>query len=234
MNAFSNLPLPVDPTIAGVILFSSMLLIVGAGILRRPGAAVGHRGGDGGAPGVPVVVLAVGSGDLRRRDRAAPARRSHPAAAGTAQLDANVPHRGRCRVEAVFRFTRSRGLDARRVLLPTGALVGAIIAVTLPLQQTLTDPTASFGTRPSRSSPSPGWCSGSSPASSAAGSSRCCAHWRPPCRRRLMTTRFRRPLLRRLAYGWPVHAQPVAVAPRWPTPPSTSCTPSTSKPARIE
>src|SRR6266481_178862 len=39
-NAFSTLPLPLDPTIVGVIFFSSLLLIVGAGILRRPGGAI--------------------------------------------------------------------------------------------------------------------------------------------------------------------------------------------------
>jgi hypothetical protein len=39
-NALSNLPLPFPATIAGIIFLSPLLLIIGAGILRRSGAAI--------------------------------------------------------------------------------------------------------------------------------------------------------------------------------------------------
>jgi hypothetical protein len=39
-NAFSGLPLPFDPPVAGVVFFAAMLPIIGAGVLRRPGAAI--------------------------------------------------------------------------------------------------------------------------------------------------------------------------------------------------
>jgi flagellar biosynthesis protein FliQ len=48
-------------------------------------------------------------------------------------------------VEILFWRSRTRDLDARKVLLLTGAVTGLIVAVTLPVQQVLVDPTASFG-----------------------------------------------------------------------------------------
>jgi hypothetical protein len=39
-NGLSNLSLPIDPVILGIIFFSPLLLVIGAGIVRRPGAAI--------------------------------------------------------------------------------------------------------------------------------------------------------------------------------------------------
>jgi hypothetical protein len=145
MNAFSTLPLPIDPVVVGVIFFSSMLLIIGAGILRRPGAAI--------AIAVVLGVLqaflwwfspwaavnyaaAVG---LPLRDGLTPSPPDLPSAMPMFLILAAVG------VEVLFWMIRSRNLDARKVFLLIGAVAGVIVAVTLPLQQVLTDPTASFG-----------------------------------------------------------------------------------------
>jgi hypothetical protein len=47
-------------------------------------------------------------------------------------------------VEGLIWLIRTRGLDARKVMPLVGGATGLIVAVTLPLQQVLTDPTASF------------------------------------------------------------------------------------------
>jgi hypothetical protein len=47
-------------------------------------------------------------------------------------------------VEALFWMARTRGLDAKKVMLVAGGVTGLIVAATLPLQQGLTDPTSSI------------------------------------------------------------------------------------------
>jgi hypothetical protein len=47
-------------------------------------------------------------------------------------------------VEVLFWLIRTRDLNARKVFLLIGAVTGLTVAVTLPLQQILTSPTASF------------------------------------------------------------------------------------------
>jgi hypothetical protein len=45
-------------------------------------------------------------------------------------------------VEVLFWLSRTRGLDARKMMLLAGVLTGLIVGLTLPVQQSLTDPTA--------------------------------------------------------------------------------------------
>jgi hypothetical protein len=47
-------------------------------------------------------------------------------------------------VEIFFWMIRTRHLNAGRFMLLTGAVTGFIVAVSLPLQQVITDPTATF------------------------------------------------------------------------------------------
>jgi hypothetical protein len=143
-NAFSTLPLPLDPVIVGIIFFSSLLLILGAGILRRPGGAVAIAAALGilqaflwwFSPWAAVTYAkAVG---LPLRDGLTPQPPDLPSAIPMFLLVAAVV------VEGAFWMIRTRGLDARKVMPLVGGATGLIVAVTLPLQQVLTDPTASF------------------------------------------------------------------------------------------
>jgi hypothetical protein len=143
-NAFSNLPLPLDPTIAGIIFFSSLLLIVGAGILRRPGGAIAIASALGilqaflwwfSPWAAKTYAAAVG---LPLRDGLAPQPPDLPSAIPMFLLVAAAV------VEGLFWMIRTRDLNARRVLPLVGGVTGLIVADTLPLQQVLTDPTASF------------------------------------------------------------------------------------------
>ena len=144
-NAFANLPLPIDPTIIGIILFSALLLITGAGILRRPGAAV-----------VIAVVLGVLQAFLWWFSPWAA--HTYAAAIGLPLRDGLTPQPPQlpgaipmflivaaAAVEGAFWLIRTRDLNARKVMLAIGAVTGLVVAITLPLQQVLTDPTASFG-----------------------------------------------------------------------------------------
>ena len=143
-NAFSTLPLPLDPTIVGIIFFSSLLLIVGAGILRRAGGAIAVAAVLGilqaflwwFSPWAAVTYAkAVG---LPLRDGLTPQPPDLPSAIPMFLLVAAAV------VEGAFWLIRTRGLDARNVMPLLGGATGLIVAVTLPLQQVLTDPTASF------------------------------------------------------------------------------------------
>jgi hypothetical protein len=143
-NAFSTLPLPLDPVIVGIIFFSSLLLILGAGILRRPGGAVAIAAALGilqaflwwFSPWAALTYAkAVG---LPLRDGLTPQPPDLPSAIPMFLLVAAVV------VEGAFWMIRTRGLDARKVMPLVGGATGLIVAVTLPLQQVLTDPTASF------------------------------------------------------------------------------------------
>jgi hypothetical protein len=143
-NAFANLALPIDPTIIGIIFFSSILLITGAGILRRPGAAVAIAAVLGALQAFlwwfspwAAHTYAAASG-LPLRDGLTPAPPDLPSAMPMFLTVAAVA------VEVLFWLIRTRDLNARRVLLLIGAVTGLIVAVTLPLQQILTSPTASF------------------------------------------------------------------------------------------
>ena len=143
-NAFANLPLPIDPTIVGIIFFSSLLLIMGAGILRRPGGAIAIAAALGilqaflwwfSPWAAKTYAAAVG---LPLRDGLAPQPPDLPSAIPMFLLVAAAV------VEALFWMIRTRGLNARKVMPLVGGVTGLIVADTLPLQQALTDPTASF------------------------------------------------------------------------------------------
>jgi hypothetical protein len=143
-NAFSNLPLPLDPTIVGIIFFSSLLLIIGAGILRRPGGAIAIAAALGilqaflwwFSPWATVTyAAAVG---LPLREGLTPQPPDLPSAIPMFLLVAAAV------VEGLFWMIRTRGLNARKVMPLVGGVTGLIVADTLPLQQVLTDPTASF------------------------------------------------------------------------------------------
>jgi hypothetical protein len=141
-NAFDTLSLPFDPTVAGIIFFSSMLLILGAGILRRPGAAVAIAAVLGilqaflwwfSPWAAHTYAAAVG---LPLRDGLTPLPPDLPNAIPMFLIVAAAA------VEALLWMIRTRGVDARRPLLLTGAVTGLIVAASLPLQQYLTDPTS--------------------------------------------------------------------------------------------
>ena len=143
-NAFSNLPLPLDPTIVGIIFFSSLLLIIGAGILRRPGGAIAIAAALGilqaflwwFSPWATLTyAAAVG---LPLREGLTPQPPDLPSAIPMFLLVAAAV------VEGLFWMIRTRGLNARNVMPLVGGVTGLIVADTLPLQQVLTDPTASF------------------------------------------------------------------------------------------
>jgi hypothetical protein len=139
-NALSNLPLPIDPTILGIILFSSMLLIIGRATLQRPGAAI-------------VIALVLGamqgflwwfspwaaetyarSTGLPLRDGLTPQPPQIPGAMPMFLIVAAVL------VEVFFRLARTRNSNAQRLMVLAGTVTGVVVAAGLPLQQNLTDP----------------------------------------------------------------------------------------------
>jgi hypothetical protein len=144
-NAFSNLSLPIDPTIAGIIFFSAVLLVTGAGIMRRPGAAFGIAAVLGVLQAflwwfspwaAHTYAAAVG---LPLRDGLTPKLPELPGAIPMFLIVAAVV------VEVLFWLTRNRNLGAKIAFLLAGGAAGLVVAATLPLQQVLTDPTASVG-----------------------------------------------------------------------------------------
>jgi hypothetical protein len=144
-NGLSSLPLPVDPVIIGIILFSPMLLIIGAAILRRPGAAIAIAAVLGAMQAFlwafspwAAHAYAAASG-LPLRDGLTP---QPPTLPGSVPMFLGL---AAVVVEIAFWMIRSRNVNGGKVMLATGAVTGLIVAVTLPLQQVLTDPSASFG-----------------------------------------------------------------------------------------
>jgi hypothetical protein len=141
-NALSNLPLPIDPIIVGIIFFSPLLLITGAAVLRRPGSAIAITVVLGALQAflwwfspwaAEAYAAAVG---LPLRDGLTPQPPELPAAMPMFLIVAAIL------VEVLLRVARRRELDAKRVLLLAGTATGLVVAVGLPLQQGLTDPTA--------------------------------------------------------------------------------------------
>jgi hypothetical protein len=144
-NGLSTLPLPIDPVVLAIIVFSPLLLIVGRGILRRPGSAIAIAA----VLGVMQAGLwffspwaahayAAASG-LPLRDGLTP---SPPQLPGVMPMFLSV---AAVAVEVFFWMIRSRNLNAKKVMLLTGAVAGLITAGGLPLQLALTDPTAALG-----------------------------------------------------------------------------------------
>jgi hypothetical protein len=143
-NGLSNLPLPVDPVILAIILFSPLLLIIGRGILRRPGSAIAIAAVLGIMQAFlwwfspwAAHVYAAASG-LPLRDGRSPQPPNLPGAMPMFLSVAAVA------VEVLFWMIRTRNLNAKRVLLLAGAVAGLITAGGLPLQMALTDPTSNI------------------------------------------------------------------------------------------
>jgi hypothetical protein len=145
-NALSNLSLPFPPVIASIILFSPMLLIIGRGLLRRPGTAIAIAA----VLGVLQAFLwwfspwaaeayAVASG-LPLRDGLTPQPPQLPGSMPMFLIVAAVA------VEVSFWIIRTRNLNARKAMLLVGAVAGLIVAVTLPVQLALTSSSAKTAT----------------------------------------------------------------------------------------
>jgi hypothetical protein len=141
VNALNNVTLPVNPVVAGIVLFSPLLLLIGAGFLQRAGAAVAIAVTLGTlqaalwwfSPWAAKVYAA--SAGLPLRDGLIPSPPKLPSGAPMFLIVAAVA------VEVLFWLSRTRGLDARKIMLLAGVLTGLIVGLTLPAQQSLTDPT---------------------------------------------------------------------------------------------
>jgi hypothetical protein len=143
-NAFDSLPLPFDPTIAGIIFFSTLLLITGAAILRRPGAAIGIAAVLAGMQAflwwfspwaAHTYAAAVG---LPLREGLEPKPPDLPSAMPMFLFVAAAV------IEGLFWLGRHRKINGYSAFLIAGTASGLIVGVTLVLQQILTEPTARF------------------------------------------------------------------------------------------
>ena len=122
-------------------VFSPLLLLIGAGVLQRAGAAIAIAVTLGTLQAVlwwfspwaaKVYATSVG---LPLRDGLIPSPPRLPSGAPMFLIVAAVA------VEVSFWLSRTRGLDARKMMLLAGVLTGLIVGLTLPAQQSLTDPT---------------------------------------------------------------------------------------------
>lgn len=137
-NALSNAPLPINPTLLGIVLCSPMLLIMG-------GLTIGR----GGAVGIAVVLGALqallwwfspwaarvyaDSVGLPLRDGLTPEPPKLPGAIPMFLILAAVV------VEGAVWLHRTRGTSLNKLMLPLGAVTGLITGATIPLQLTLTE-----------------------------------------------------------------------------------------------
>lgn len=141
VNALNNFTLPVNPVVVGIVLFSPLLSLIGAGVLQRAGAAVAIAVTLGTLQAAlwwfspwAAKVYATSAG-LPLRDGLIPSPPKLPSGAPMFLIVAAVA------VEVLFWLSRTRGLDARKMMLLAGVLTGLIVGLTLPVQQSLTDPT---------------------------------------------------------------------------------------------
>jgi hypothetical protein len=142
VNALNNFTLPVNPVVVGIVLFSPLLLLIGAGVLQRAGAAVAIAVTLGTLQAAlwwfspwaaKVYATSVG---LPLRDGLIPSPPRLPSGAPMFLIVAAVA------VEVLFWLSRTRGPDARKLMLLAGVLTGLIVGLILPVQQSLTDPTS--------------------------------------------------------------------------------------------
>ena len=141
VNALNNVTLPVNPVVVGIVLFSPLLLLIGAGVLQRAGAAVAIAVTLGTLQAAlwwfspwaaKVYATSVG---LPLRDGLIPSPPRLPSGAPMFLIVAAVA------VEVLLWLSRTRGVDARKMMLLAGVLTGLIVGLTLPVQQSITDPT---------------------------------------------------------------------------------------------
>jgi hypothetical protein len=141
VNALNNFTLPVNPVVVGIVLFSPLLLLIGAGVLQHAGAAVAIAVMLGTLQAAlwwfspwaaKVYATSVG---LPLRDGLIPSPPKLPSGAPMFLIVAAVA------VEVLLWLSRTRGVDARMMMLLVGVLTGLIVGLTLPVQQSLTDPT---------------------------------------------------------------------------------------------
>ncbi|HWY01492.1 MAG TPA: hypothetical protein VNY55_16920 [Mycobacterium sp.] len=141
VNALNNFTLPVNPVVVGIVLFSPLLWLIGAGVLQRAGATVAIAVTLGTLQAAlwwfspwAAKVYATSAG-LPLRDGLIPSPPKLPSGAPMFLIVAAVA------VEVLFWLSRTRGLDARKMMLLAGVLTGLIVGLTLPVQQSITDPT---------------------------------------------------------------------------------------------
>ena len=141
VNALNNFTLPVNPVVVGIVSFSPLLLLIGAGILQRAGATVAIAVTLGTLQAAlwwfspwAAKVYATSAG-LPLRDGLIPSPPKLPSGAPMFLIVAAVA------VEVLFWLSRTRGLDARKMMRLAGVLTGLIVGLTLPVQQSITDPT---------------------------------------------------------------------------------------------
>ncbi|MEV4123640.1 hypothetical protein [Nocardia sp. NPDC049707] len=141
-NALNNLHLPVDPTILGIVGFGPMLLILGAALLARAGAATAIAVSLGAMQAIlwwfspwaaETYASAIG---LPLRDGLTGRPPDLPAMMPMFLIVAALA------VEGLFWLARARGFDARKIVLIAGAVTGVIVGVTFPLQLNLVHATS--------------------------------------------------------------------------------------------
>lgn len=137
-NALSSAPLPVDPTVLGILLCAPMLLITGALVLGR-GGAIGMAVVLGAIQAVlwwfsswATVAYAAGVG-LPLRDNVESRSPELPSLIPMFLIVAALA------VEAAVWLSHTRRIHFGRLMLPLGALAGLIVGVTFALQLSLTN-----------------------------------------------------------------------------------------------
>ncbi|MEU0871838.1 hypothetical protein [Nocardia brasiliensis] len=137
-QALDNLDLPVDSTILGVLFFGPLLLVLGAAVLARPGAALAIAVALGVLQGIlwwfsPWAAAAYADSiGLPLRDGLGSRPPSLPAIMPMFLLLAAAG------IEALFWSVRTRGFDARKIVVLAGGFAGVVVGVTFPLQLQLT------------------------------------------------------------------------------------------------
>ncbi|MFQ6397450.1 hypothetical protein ACLMAJ_28870 [Nocardia sp. KC 131] len=137
-NALNNLELPADPTILGIVLFGPMLLILGAALLARPGAAVAIAVSLGTMQAI-LWWFSPWAAETYASAIGLPLRDGLPS--GPPQLPAIMPMFlivAALAVEGLFWLARARGVDAEKIVLVAGVVTGVIVGVSFPLQMNLT------------------------------------------------------------------------------------------------
>jgi hypothetical protein len=146
-QGLNNLTLPFDPVTAATIFVATILLILGASIVRRPGSALAIAAVLGAIQGFlwwfsPWAAHAyANSVGLPLRD-GLPANLPPSLPGGIPMFLAVAA----VAVEGFLWMARTRKLSARKIILVAGTLTGLIIAAGMPLQQSLTDPRAQLTT----------------------------------------------------------------------------------------